>query len=458
MLSLLSLLFIAPATYAETRFETVARALMDTSDQSIMISQDRRRTELDYDVAIGNLYDPTLRASFWDQYKGDYINRRLDVSLHQRTSLWGLSVMGGYRLGNGGFPTYDGKFQTQDSGEVRFGFELPLLRNGYTDSFRTALRKGEISRSLSQQQESVQRLDLMRLLGTRYWDWFVSAHRYRISKELLELATTRQEKIKIRVSRGDIAKIEELEGDRTILQRKAQLAQTERSFTKSRLDLEAFLSQKGAETSVRLDLESLPAVEDFNSLNLNLTGETPDLEHHPEIERQNSLLEQARLDARLAENQFLPKLDLALNLSQDLGNPNYVLSKPRNEAGVLFEFPIPSRSASARTSQMRAMTIKQDAQISLSRRRVENSVIDAQVALRLAGDRARISNEELDLAKKLVDMENKRFLNGDSNLLLLNLREQNYAEAELRKVEAFSDLKRSRNELNVASGRIEVML
>jgi len=107
---------------------------------------------------------------------------------------------------------------------------------------------------------------------------------------------------------------------------------------------------------------------------------------------------------------------------------------------------------------MRAMTIKQDAQISLSRRRVENSVIDAQVALRLAGDRARISNEELDLAKKLVDMENKRFLNGDSNLLLLNLREQNYAEAELRKVEAFSDLKRSRNELNVASGRIEVML
>ena len=458
MISLLSLFLFAPSSIAETRFEDVARLLMDTSDQSVLISQDRRRTELDYDVAIGNLYDPTLKASFWDQYKGDYLNRRLDVSLQQRTALWGLSVMGGYRLGSGAFPSYDGKFLTQDSGEVRFGFELPLLRNGYTDSFRTAVKKGEISQSLSQQQESVQRLDLMRLLGTRYWDWFVSAHRYRISKELLELALTRQEKIKIRVSRGDIAKIEELEGERTILQRKAQLAQSERSFTKSKLDLEAFLSQKGNESSVRLDLESLPALGEFSSLNLQGASEPVDLDHHPEIERQNSLLEQVRLDTRLAENQFLPKLDLAFNLSQDLGNPNYGLNKPKNEAGVLFEFPIPSRSATARTSQMRAMTLRQDAQISISKRRVENSVTDAQVALRLAGDRARISNEELELAKKLVEMENKRFLNGDSNLLLLNLREQNYAEAELRKVEAFADLKRSRNELNVATGRIELML
>jgi outer membrane protein TolC len=209
---------------------------------------------------------------------------------------------------------------------------------------------------------------------------------------------------------------------------------------------------------MNLDLTSLPPVGELSGLNLNL-GDTPvDLDHHPEIERQNSLLEQARLDTRLAENQFLPKLDLAFNLSQDLGNPNYALSKAKNEAGILFEFPIPSRSAAARTSQMRAMTLKQDAQISISRKRVENAVTDAQVAFRLAGDRARISSEELDLAKKLVDMENKRFLNGDSNLLLLNLREQNYSEAELRKVEAFSDLKRSRNELNVAAGRIELIL
>ncbi|NDG84195.1 MAG: hypothetical protein EBX52_04050, partial [Proteobacteria bacterium] len=201
-----------------------------------------------------------------------------------------------------------------------------------------------------------------------------------------------------------------------------------------------------------LETNDLPALD--SSLPAEAEEKT-DLDQHPEIKRQETLLQQSRLDADLASNQFLPKLDLALNLSQDYGNAVYGLSKARSEAGVLFEFPIPSRSATARTSQMRALVLKQDAQVSLARSRVENAVTDAKAALRLARDRAGISNQELSLSRTLVQMENKRFLNGDSNLLLLNLREQNFAEAEIRQIEAFSDLRRSQNELNVALGRLE---
>ncbi|NDG85021.1 MAG: hypothetical protein EBX52_08300 [Proteobacteria bacterium] len=198
----LPLLLALPA-WGETRFEDAARVLLGTSNQGQMVIQDRIRTGLEYQVAIGNLYDPTLKASFWDQYKGDYLNRRLDVSIQQRTGLWGLNVLGGYRLGQGSFASYDGKLETQDKGEVRFGFELPLLRNGWTDSFRTSVKKGDLSRSLALEQERVQKLDLMKQLGSRYWDWFVNAHRLRISKGLLELATVRQEKIRVRFENLD---------------------------------------------------------------------------------------------------------------------------------------------------------------------------------------------------------------------------------------------------------------
>jgi len=450
--SVIPLLLMASAAWGETRFEDAARILMGGSNQGQMVVQDRIRTGLEYQTAIGNLYDPTLKASFWDQYKGDYLNRRLDVSIQQRTGLWGLSVLGGYRLGQGSFATYDGKLETQDKGEVRFGFELPLLRNGWTDSFRTAVKKGDLSRSLALDQERVQKLDLMRQLGARYWDWFVNAHRLRISKGLLELAAVRQEKIRVRVGRGDIAKIEELEGERTILQRRAQVAQAERNHIKTKLDLEVFVSTQSSTNPLSLELADLPAPD---STLPSESDERMDLDQHPEIKRQGTLLRQAELDADLASNQFLPKLDLALNLSQDYGTAVYGLSKARSEAGVLFEFPIPSRAATARTSQMRAMVLKQDAQALLARSRVENAVTDAKNALRLARERAGISSQELALSKTLVEMENKRFLNGDSNLLLLNLREQNFAEAEIRQIEAFSDLRRSQNELNVALGRLE---
>ncbi len=447
---------------AATRFEDVARALMDTSDQAQVVTQDRIRTELEYKVALGSLYDPTLRASFWDRYRGDFQTRRLDVSVLQRTGIWGINFLGGYRFGRGYFAPYETGYETQDSGEARFGVEIPLLRNGWTDSFRTSLRKGEISVSLSEYQEQVQRLELLRQLGVRYWEWFVNAQRFRVSKELLDLALVRQEKIRIRVVRGDLAKIEELEGDRTILQRRSLLAQAERNFTRVRLDLDAFLSQKSAQKNTQnstealnLGIDSLPPLDLDLPKPETLTGAGIEIDQHPEVLRQNALLDQARLDADLAKNQFLPKLDLALNLSQDFGTPVSRLGQPSGDAGISFEFPIPSRAASARTSQMEAMVIRQDAQVSLARTRIGNSVEDAKIALGLAHERALLASQELELSKTLVEMENKRFLNGDSNLLLLNLREQNYAEAEIRRIEAFSDFRRSANDLNVALGRLE---
>jgi hypothetical protein len=46
------------------------------------------------------------------------------------------------------------------------------------------------------------------------------------------------------------------------------------------------------------------------------------------------------------------------------------------------------------------------------------------------------------------------FLAGDSNLLLLNIREQNLAEAEIRRFEAFSDFERSANDFRVSIGAL----
>ena len=456
----LALLFwVMPESEAALRFGELADRFFGESDQAVIVEQDRRRVDQEYSLALGSFYDPTLRASYFNQFRGYYVNRRSDVSLLQRTPLWGTQLLLGYRNGQGLFPVYEGKYQTQDQGEVRFGIEIPILRNGWIDPFRGAIQKGEWAQELAKVQEKSQKLDLLRQLGVRYWDWYTQGKRLAVADEILKLSLDRQDKIKSRVERGDIARIELLEGDRIILQRRSIRAAQERNFIKSKLDLEAFITSPTAASKPSLDLTEIPEYLEISKAPEIHPIETeappgPDLAH-PEIERQAVIMKQAEIDQKVARNQFLPKLDLSVNVSKDLGSQVSSLSPAENEAGLVFEFPIPSRAAQARTSQANAAAIRQEAQVDLTRVRIRNQIEEARNALRLSRERMILAAKELDLAKDLVQMENKRFLNGDSNLITLNIREQNLAEAEIRRFEAFAEYRRSWNDFRVARGELE---
>ena len=192
----------------------------------------------------------------------------------------------------------------------------------------------------------------------------------------------------------------------------------------------------------------------------NLPGLSPidtrELEtSHPEFRRQEIILKQAQIDQSVAKNQFLPKLDLSFNVSKDMGTPVKTLSPAENEAGITFEFPLPSRAAQARKAQAATVVIRQEAQLDLTRVRIRNQIEESRNALNLSIDRMAIATRELELARELVKMENKRFLNGDSNLITLNIREQNLAEAEIRRFESYAEYRRSLNDYKVARGELD---
>jgi outer membrane protein TolC len=456
--ALFGLVFSSGDAQASLRFSDIAGRIFNESDLKSQIESDRLRVFLEYQVAVGNQFDPVLKAKYFDQFRGDYIQRRKEVSVAQRLSVWGSAIEFGYNKSQGDFADYDGKYMTQDGGSLKAKLDIPLLRNGWTDSLRAALRKGTLSKEVSELQARAQSLDLLRQIGSRYWDWYLSGQRLKVAEKILKLAEDRQEKIKIRVERGDIAKIEELEGDRTILQRKSALAQGSRTFTRARLDLEGLLSTR-TESIPELSLTEIPElpipVNAHSSSKDWKQSEKEDAEAHPEVRRQRLILEQTGIDRELAGNQFLPKLDFSVEAGENLGNPVYGLSKFRMNGGLFFEFPIPSRAASARISQAEAQWVKQEATASLALVRTRNLISDAGIALGLAKERLRLAVSELELAKKLVELESKRFLEGDSNLLLLNIREQNLAEAEVRKFEAFSEMKKSEIDLQTAQGHLE---
>ena len=66
-------------------------------------------------------FDTTIRSRFDTDSFGFYENRRADTWVEQQLAFQGMSVYGGYRLGEGSFAPYDGKLDTRSFGEWRSG-------------------------------------------------------------------------------------------------------------------------------------------------------------------------------------------------------------------------------------------------------------------------------------------------------------------------------------------------
>ena len=68
---------------------------------------------------------------------------------------------------------------------------------------------------------------------------------------------------------------------------------------------------------------------------------------------------------------------------------------------------------------------------------------DALNALDIARKRVDVTSREVKAARELAKGELTRFTMGDSNLIFVNLREQNAADAEVREIEALQDYQKA---------------
>ena len=82
----------------------------------------------------------------------------------------------------------------------------------------------------------------------------------------------------------------------------------------------------------------------------------------------------------------------------------------------------------------------------------EADVRDAQSAILRAAERVEAARREVRLAEELEEAERTRYAQGDSQLLIVNLREQQTAEAELRAIDARLDHQRAIADLRAARG------
>ncbi|TGK51310.1 TolC family protein [Leptospira bouyouniensis] len=408
----------------------------------LVLAAEKLLTETEYNyLAAEGAFDLQFKSMGTTKPIGYYTNNAADTVFEKPTPLGGTSFFAGYRIGRGKFPAYDGRRETNDYGEVRAGAIVPLMRNREIDKNRADLRKADIDRKLAELSIQKLKIEVIKEATKRYWKWVASGQEYLVNKDLLEIAKNRQQQISQRIKLGDIPKMEGTENDRAILQRESQFVSAEREMQKAAIDLSLFLRAADGNlilpSTDRLPI-GFPKPIDYKGLELDKSIKIA-WKFRPEIQDYEYKREKARVDQDMGYNSLKPQVDLVVAGSQDFGPGSVTRAKPELEASLVLNVPIQTRRPRGMIGAAEAKIAQLDQELQFSKDKIKTEVQDAISEVIASAKRVTVTQSEVELARKLEEMERERFALGDSTLLFVNIREQTSAEAAVREIKALYD-------------------
>jgi cobalt-zinc-cadmium efflux system outer membrane protein len=441
--------------------ESVQRAL------PTLLAAERDRDAADAEMlAAEGGFDPVLRGRASVFPIGYYRYVTGDVTVEQPTPLWGSSLFVGYRIGvpivpgSAGIPDYYGMQQTNSAGELRAGVAVPLVRNGPIDRRRANIQVRSQGRVLAEADLARARIEASRFAAVRYWDWVAAGRKLTIARDVLRVARERDVGLATRVQAGDLPRYERQDNQRAVLSRESGVIAAQQSLQRAAIELSLFYRDADGAPLLAPELQ-LPPELPLPDAAWTDTASQPAREDEavaarPELRRFDAQRAQARVELDLARNQALPVVDIVAQVSQDLG-PSVSSSDTRGRtelsAGLVLEVPLVMRAQIGRVRAAEAALARVEAQRTFARDRVVADVRDAVASLRAALERTEIARRELAVAREVEQAERERFRQGDSNIFLVNQREQTTAEASVRLVDATADWLRARAAFRAAMGQ-----
>lgn len=409
-----------------------------------------RAAEIDREIAAGELqgaegaFDTALRARGAVIPLGGYPQGRIDVYTEVPTTLWGTTLIGGYRWGSDSVAVYDGKYVTNDLGEVRAGASVPLWRNGPIDRRRANIDKAELGTELSGRALEQAQLDAARAAGLRYWAWVGAAQRLRVVAELTRQAEQRAADVGERVARGDLAAVEATDAERAALQRRQQRIAAERLLQESAIQLSVYLRRPDGAPDLPDPLSAPHSLPPLRALpGDHREAVQASLQRRPDLARLDLSRRQHEVEAEWADNQLAPGVDFGAVGSQDFGAGSPKRRPFELELSLLIDVPIDTDAARGRRKAARAAAAKVEVQRSLAIDQAAADMRDAYLAVEAAQQREAMAIAERKLADDLLEAERQRLELGESTVFMINLREQASLEAAIRQIDAGIEARRA---------------
>lgn len=393
-------------------------------------------------------FDTRLLSRGEAELEGFYGSERLDVSVVQPTPLWGATFSGGYRLGTGDFAVYDGKAKTNGGGEFRVGMSLPLLQDRAIDPRRVKVWEARLEREQADPKILEKRLAATRRATDAYWKWVAAGRVREIALRVLALAEDRTDQLELAVREGLLAPITLTENQRLIVSRRNSLLRAERGLQEAAIALSLYW--RDADGQPRVPAEAalpyeFPTPRPADEVLLP-GDEDLALAQRPELRAARLELQAKELERSLARNAWLPQLDLGVIASQDVGDAvGFPDDKGPFEFGALLslEVPLQRRDATGRQRRLSAEIARQGREVQYLGDVIVAEVRDARSSLMQSWLRIEQASENVRLANELADAERLQLAAGESDLLRVNLREEQAALAASALVDVLREYFRS---------------
>lgn len=392
---------------------------------------ERQRTAGDQLAAWGE-FDTKAKAYTENQPLGFYENYQHGAGLVQPRYRGG-EFFSGYRIGRGFFEPWYQERQTNDGGEFKVGFDIPLVRDHEIDQRRADLWRATYDRQLAEPDIRQQMIAFVFDATVAYWTWVAAGQQYRIGDAALDLADRRNRQIERRVEEGDLGKPALADNERAIAQRRAKLLDRERKLRQAAVKLSLFVREGDTRPVIPEDewLPPMPKVTPYDRDQLAADIQTAILQR-PELVALDTLYRRTRVDLAEAINETLPVLDAVVNASQDVGRRTSSKgdkSELELEAGLVFEMPLQQRKGRGKAQSARAKLRQLEIKRQFTVEKIATEVQAAAAALEAAYGRVQQTLQAVKLAEQLAQIEQRKFELGESDLLSVFFREQFAIEA-----------------------------
>lgn len=368
-------------------------------------------------------FDHKIKAKTVNQFENTYDNQFHEIELSRQTKMLGSRLFVGQRQGTGFFPGYDEKYKTSSQGEVYAGLNLPILRNLLTDEFRTNLEIEKLELQIRKEQWRLDAIDLLQKSFETYLKWITVSEKLKIYQKLAEVAEMRQSFFEKKLKAGDVEAIKLTDNQRSLSKRKAELIKIEQEWEVVRRELANFYPQ-----AVNISIDKTPSIKNF-------IFEVEDKlvrDSLPQFKIINYELSQIKQKVDYYHSQSLPEINLMLEGSRDIGRSQFVKDPDQLRVGLQIEIPFENNKAEGGVAEQRSKYKATEYQFDWLIRLWQTQMNQIEVSINKLRSLTSQVEIEVNSSEKMSEAERQKLAEGDGDLFVVNIREQDEAESKVK--------------------------
>ncbi|MGF1555161.1 TolC family protein [Paucihalobacter sp.] len=350
---------------------------------------------------------------------------------------YGIELNANYENNRGEF--LNPRMTMPDDGLYSAGISASLLQGLLMNDRMADLKKAKFFREQTKADRDILVNQILYNAAVAYFNWLQAFQEVTIYKDFLSNAETRFNGIKRNAIEGEIAAIDTVEAKIAVQNRKLSLEQANLNLIERKLRLSNFLWLND-DIPVELQDNVIPDINlaldiDSSFEIMGLTLDQFNIENHPMLQSLNFKIESLDVDRRLMANRLLPRLDANYNFLTETPEIARSLNTNNYKGGISFQLPLFLRKE---RGDLKLARIKvQDAKFELLNTEIEiqNKVITIFNALESFEKQNELIEGIVNDNRLMLQAEERKFSFGESSIFLLNAREVNLIDAELKAIE-----------------------